>query len=96
MSEGGGESTVVLDTPLDSWGHWSVWNGNLVFVQPNGDAGPSIRMLDLTTRQATELVPLGPGTTPSVGLDVSPDGRWILYTRQDRAGSDLMLVENFR
>jgi Tol biopolymer transport system component len=96
VSEGGGESTVVLDTPLDSWGHWRVWNGNLVFIQPSGDRGPSIQLLDLTTRQTTELVALGPGTTPSVGLDLSPDGRWILYTRQDRPGSDLMLVENFR
>jgi hypothetical protein len=27
---------------------------------------------------------------------VSPDGRWILYTQVDQAGSDLMLVENYR
>jgi hypothetical protein len=24
------------------------------------------------------------------------DGRWILYTQLDQAGSELMLVENFR
>jgi hypothetical protein len=27
---------------------------------------------------------------------VSPDGRWLLYTLLDQAGSELMLVENFR
>jgi Tol biopolymer transport system component len=27
---------------------------------------------------------------------VSPDGRSIIYQQQDQAGSDLMLVENFR
>jgi hypothetical protein len=31
-----------------------------------------------------------------VGLTVSPDRRWILYAQADQAGSDLMLVENFR
>ena len=30
------------------------------------------------------------------GVAVSPDGRWILYTPFDQAGSELMLLENFR
>ena len=31
-----------------------------------------------------------------LGLAVSPDGRWILYTQEDHRSSDIMLVENFR
>ncbi len=30
------------------------------------------------------------------GLTLAPDGRRILFAQQDRRGSDLMLVENFR
>jgi Tol biopolymer transport system component len=32
----------------------------------------------------------------NTAISVSPDGRWILYTQIDRAGSYLVLVENFR
>ena len=31
-----------------------------------------------------------------LGLSVSADGRWMLYTHLDNEESDLMLVENFR
>ncbi len=30
------------------------------------------------------------------GIDVSPDGRFLLYVQRERSGTDLMLVENFR
>jgi len=39
--------------------------------------------------------PFKPWTNPE-GLSVSPDGRWILYTQEDRADMDILLVENFR
>jgi hypothetical protein len=29
-------------------------------------------------------------------MSVSPDEHWLLYSQVDQAGSDLMLVENFR
>ena len=29
-------------------------------------------------------------------MDVSPDGKFVLYTQDDMTGSDLMLVEDFR
>lgn len=34
--------------------------------------------------------------SPHVGLAISPDNRWLLYTQMDQRGSDIMLIENFR
>ena len=31
-----------------------------------------------------------------LGLALSPDGRYLLYTQVDYMGQDLMLVENFK
>jgi hypothetical protein len=40
-------------------------------------------------------VDLGPEIGPVLGMDVSADGRWLVYTRADSVQSDIMLVENF-
>jgi Tol biopolymer transport system component/predicted Ser/Thr protein kinase len=57
-------------------------------------AGSSLQFLSFATHKISPVVksdkPL------DLGLAVSPDGRWILYTQFDQAGSELMLVENFR
>jgi hypothetical protein len=45
------------------------------------------------------LIPLDIGTAFLIagsGIDVSPDGRWLVYTRADSVQSDIMMVENFR
>jgi hypothetical protein len=33
---------------------------------------------------------------PDMGLSVSPDERWLLYTQNDQQGVDIMLAEGFR
>lgn len=73
---------------------WTVWQSNLVYV----DCGDlTIRMLDLDTRETRELAaPLGVEQVfEDLSLDVSPDGEWILFSRVDRAASDLILIEPF-
>lgn len=36
------------------------------------------------------------GVEMRYGLSLSPDGRYLVYTKMTSTGSDLMLVENFR
>jgi Tol biopolymer transport system component/DNA-binding winged helix-turn-helix (wHTH) protein len=49
--------------------------------------------LDFKT-QRTRTVGVLPGPL-GWNIDVSPDGRWVTYSKFDREGSELMLVENF-
>jgi hypothetical protein len=40
---------------------------------------------------------LTPDKPPNMGLSVSPDGHWLIYSQMEReAASNLMLVDNFR
>jgi Tol biopolymer transport system component len=87
----GGEETLVLEEQL-SLNSWDLWRNNLVYMKFNN--GPAIEMLDLETSEVTELP--SPEDLGGFGLSVSPDGRWILYTRREGEGkSDIILVENF-
>ena len=90
----GGEESLVLDKSVKIFS-WRTWRGNIVYISQNGEGGPSIEMLDLTTRETTKLHSLPEGTVTGNGLTVSPDGQWILYAQFD-VSADLMLVENFR
>lgn len=58
------------------------------------DGPPGLYFYSFASRSARLLLPVT--VRLSTGLTVSPDGTPLLYTQADQAGSDLMLVENFR
>lgn len=96
----GGEATLVVDThKAGYWSAWTVVEKGIFFLTAEKQARPAIEFFSLTTGRVTEVAalakPFQPWTNPD-GVSVSPDGRWILYTQEDRADMDIMLVENFR
>ncbi len=91
----GGEETPVL-TQRPDYMNWAVWRDNIVYINPGKDEGPTIELLDLKTNEVTQVAALGPDMRYEVGMTVSPDGEWILFTREEQIESDLMLVEDFR
>jgi eukaryotic-like serine/threonine-protein kinase len=96
----GGEETLVLDThKAGYWSAWTVVEQGIYFITAEQPARPAIEFFSFMTGRVTEVAalakPFRPWTNPE-GLSVSADGRRILYTQEDRADSDLLLVENFR
>jgi 2-succinyl-5-enolpyruvyl-6-hydroxy-3-cyclohexene-1-carboxylate synthase len=93
----GGEETQVLDQ-VPALG-WALSGKGICFFDVTSPVGPVIKFYELATRKQRAIHQFPKDTIIHLGesaLSVSPDGRWILYTKVDQAGSDLMLVDNFR
>jgi Tol biopolymer transport system component/DNA-binding winged helix-turn-helix (wHTH) protein len=90
----GGEETQVVDS-LSYCANFAVVNEGIYWIpRPDSVGAGAIEFIDLATGKIKPVRRLQkPG---SVGLSVSPDGQWILYSQVEDQGSDIMLVENFR
>jgi eukaryotic-like serine/threonine-protein kinase len=92
--EGGDETLVLEQFDAGLWGYWGLTRGGICFYNSNTRA---IDFFSFATGQVTGVAT--PERAPLMrnpGMAVSPDGRWMLYAQLDEAGSDIMLVENFR
>lgn len=98
----GGAETMVLDLPqFDSFGDWWVTSKGIYFIhRDNAERKPlaqcSIDFLDFATHRTNRIAPLDHGPTSNPGLNLSPDGQWLIYSTDDYRSLDIMLVENFR
>jgi Tol biopolymer transport system component len=93
----GGQATKVLED-LSTYLNLAILDNGIYFVPlQDAVAGHSIQFLNLATNQIRPVAnfetPLG--SRAEGGLAVSPDGRWILYSKTDRIGAELRIVENF-
>jgi dipeptidyl aminopeptidase/acylaminoacyl peptidase len=94
---GGGEETRVIDR--GGQGIWSLTSRGIYYFDISKSAGPTLKFYDFETNEMTTFRKFLKDTrvrTDSISVTVSPDGRWILYPQLDQAGSNLMLVENYR
>ena len=90
----GGEPTKVLDG-VHPTALWTVAeNGIYFFTNPDKKGSSDLSVYDLVTGKTRKILTIERPVTFYVAA--SRDGRAILYTQLDEAGSDLMLVENFR
>jgi Tol biopolymer transport system component len=91
----GGEEQRMLTDVAASGAAYAVRKQGIYFIgRNNHSGGQGLAFLSFATGRITPLATVARPVT--WGLAVSPDERLILYSQVDNAGSDLMLVENFR
>jgi len=95
MPTEGGEEVRVLDQ--EAVQHWALLSRGVCLINP-GATPATIDFFEFASKRLKHLtaVDLGPNANAPSGFAVSPDGKWVLYTRVDQLDSDIMLVENFQ
>ena len=93
-----GEELAMPSASAPKWG-WMPGRNGIYFIEPGPDEEQpaGIRYFDFATKKArligrTSAKPALGGTA----LSVSPDELWMAYAQVDRAGSDIILVQNFQ
>jgi dipeptidyl aminopeptidase/acylaminoacyl peptidase len=89
--DGSGE-TVVLDAV--SYRAFVVTADRIYYTQPEPGGARALRVRQLATGKDSQISMLP--NTGRLGLSLSPDNRYLIYSQLDREGSDLMLVPDFR
>jgi dipeptidyl aminopeptidase/acylaminoacyl peptidase len=87
---GGPESKVLENVEKRNF----VATADGIYFSQRTEQGHSFQFLNLATRQVRAF-----GSTPRTignGVTVSADGRWFAHGQQDHAGSDIVLVDNFK
>ncbi len=93
--DGTGEAPIAELAGVDAHRYWMATHEGIYFV--SGDAPPfPVRLYEFDTHRIRDVgrlsgqIEMG---TPS--LDVSPDGRYLLYGQVDNMGADLILVDRW-
>jgi Tol biopolymer transport system component len=94
---GGGEEVLVLDfKENDSWGDWALARDGIYFLDRSDLPRAGVRFFDFATRAVRRVVALERDPGPDPGLSLTPDDRWLVFSRNDLLNHDLMLVEHYR
>ncbi len=94
MELSSGAATLI--EPEVSAGGWALVPGGIYYIRPSTvSRRGSIDFLDLATRKR-QIVHVPHTDFKTTGIDISPDGKWLLYVQLDRRNHDVYLVENFR
>ena len=92
----GGEEEQVFDQGRQA--QWEITGEGIYFLNQDAQPFPAIEFFRFSTRRVERLVTLAQDTRFQGyrQISVSADGRWVLFSQEDRLQSNIMLVEDFR
>jgi hypothetical protein len=96
-SDGGAEAAVPELKDVKPTRSWTVSAEGIYFAEFGPDGTAAVKLFRFATRKTTTVATPGrppAGKTP--GLDISPDGRNLLYTQADQNIDGLMMIDRFR
>jgi serine/threonine protein kinase len=95
-----GEAEVIGPPYKVKTDDWTLTADEIVFLDPATSNHPAAirayRIATGRTRAILELTELLPDTRGNMGISVSPDSRWVLYSQLDRSGSNVMVADHIR
>jgi Tol biopolymer transport system component len=89
----GGVETKIIDS-VDPYTLWTIDSNGIYFFGYSDKGRSELRFHEFATGKTKNILKFERWI--DYGLTISPNGRTLLYTQLDDAGSDLMLVENFQ
>ena len=94
MTAEGHDETQILDLDGDGWPNWDLSSEGIYFLRFSKSSPPTIQFLSFATGKTHIVWTLE--REPGWGIAVSGNGRSIIFSQDDFAESNLMMVENFR
>jgi hypothetical protein len=83
--------------PLNFADSWTATSAHVYYTSQTS-AGPALAVYDFSTRDTRIVSGLKdrPAELGGLGMSVSADERWLLYTRYQRLESDIMMIKRGR
>lgn len=95
-----GAETLVIGPPYRVHAEgWTITPNEIVFVDRATNTQPAaIRAYNIATRHVRAILALSElfPDRSDIGVSVSPDSRWIVYSQLDRSGSNIMVADHAR